>query len=311
MSRPPVPVIAVNGFLESGKTFFLCDAIDQETFIESEARCLLFVCEEGNTDYDPRVLKRNHITKIVLEDESQLTEAFWEEQIAKYRPDLIYMEENVMWDPAAFAIPSCAYLAQQLTVINAESFLVYFNNMRQKSVDMLQNSEVVIMFNCDDEPAVTTLKRNLQLINGKLGFLFFNSRGDSISLACDLPYKVDGDYITVEDDDFGTFYVDSYENPERYDGKTCEVTVKAVLDKSIPEGFFVGGRRVMTCCAQDIQFLGLVCRNTTSVKIDNGEWLRLVGTVSYKNVGGELHALLTVAGVKKLPNHSDEPISIN
>jgi uncharacterized membrane protein YcgQ (UPF0703/DUF1980 family) len=246
-----------------------------------------------------------------LDDESQLTEEFWKEQIAKYHPDLIYLEENVMWDLKTFAIPSCAYLAQQLTVINAETFLVYFNNMRQKSVDMLSGSEVVIMFNCDDEPAVTSLKRNLQLINGKLGFLFFNSRGDSISLAADLPYSVEGDHITVEDNDFGTFYVDSYENPDRYNGKVCDVTVKAVLDKSIPEGFFVGGRRVMTCCAQDVQFLGLVCRNTTDVKINNGEWLKLTGTISYKNVSGELHALLTVAAVVKLPNHSDEPIAIN
>lgn len=306
MKGRPVPVIAVNGFLESGKTFFLNDAIDQETFIDPVARCVLIVCEQGAQDYDPRVMRANHITLVNVNEPEELSEEFFEKLIQRYRPDLIYMEQNAMWPKEAYDFPPCVELAQQLTVINAESFAVYFNNMRQKVVDMLTNSEVVIMYNCDDEAAVTQLKRNLQLINKRLGFLYFDSQGDTVNLADDLPYSVDTDYVNVEDTDYGIFYIDSYQNPDRYNGKTCEVTIKAVLDKSIPKGYFVGGRRVMTCCANDVQFFGVVCLNQTDVDVHDGDWLRVAGDVSYKMVDDEPHMLLTIKKIKHLPPRNED-----
>lgn len=301
-----VPVIVVNGFLESGKTYFLNDAWAQELFIDAGARCVLISCEEGNGEYDPQLLKRNHITVVNVDDPATLTEAFYQDLIKQYRPDLIYMEQNAMWDPAAYQLPKCTYLAQQLTVICCPTFGVYFNNMRQRVVDMLKNSEVVIMFGCDDEQATTVLKRNLQLVNPKLGFLLFNSEGNTVSLADDLPYKVDGDYIKVEDTDYGIFYVDSLENPERYNGKTVELVVHAVTDKTIPPDFFIGGRRVMTCCANDVAFYYVLCHNGTSVRVHNGDWLRIVGEVGFHEIGGEQQVLMEVVGVTKLPQRPDD-----
>ncbi|MBQ9145126.1 MAG: hypothetical protein IJX70_01490 [Clostridia bacterium] len=300
----PVPIIAVNGFLESGKTFFLNEAIDQETFIDSVARCVLVLCEQGEEEYDPAVMRANHVNVVEVSSPAELTEEFYRGIVRKYRPDLIYIEQNVMW--GNYEYPPCVELAQQLTVIDAATFQIYFNNMRQRVVDMLRLTEAVIMYNCDDESAVTAIKRSLQLINPKMGFLLFNSFGDTISLADDLPYSVETDYINVADEDYGIFYVDSYENHARYNGKTVEITIKAVLDDTIPEGFFVGGRRVMTCCADDISFLGVVCYNNTSCRIQNGDWLRAVGEVSYKLVDNEPHMLFTVISCKKLTGRSDD-----
>ena len=306
MKQQPLPVIAVNGFLESGKTYFLNDAFDQELFIDPMAHCVLVRCEQGNNDYDPRLLRRNHVTVVDVDEPEQLTPAFWQDIATKYRPDLVYIEQNAMWDPAVYALPQNFYLAQQLTVVNAVEFQTYFNNMRQRVVDLLRDSEVVIMFNCDDEPAVTYLKRNLQLINPKLGFLLFDSKGNTVSLADDLPYKVDTDYINVADRDFGIFYVDSMENPDRYRDKTVELTVRAVLDDSIPKGFFVGGRRVMTCCANDVAFYFVLCQNTTSTSVKNGDWLRIVGQVSFHELGGEPHVVCVLTAVTKLPPRPDD-----
>lgn len=308
--KPPVPIIAVNGFLESGKTFFLNDAIREETFIDSIARGVLIVCEEGNNEFDQRVLENNHISLVTVEDEGSLNSEFFDAILKKYRPDIIYIEQNAMWDKSAYDYPPMVELAQQLTVVNAQTFLPYFNNMRGKVSEMLALSDAVIMYGCDNESEVTGIKRSLQLINQRLGFLLFNSEGDTISLADDLPYSVDTDYINVEDLDWGIFYVDSYENPTRYNGKTVEVTIKAVLDKSIPDGYFVGGRRVMTCCADDVQFLGVVCLNKTSSRIVSGEFLRVTGEVSYKLVDDGPHMLLTIISVKHLADRGDEVLGI-
>ena len=306
MTARQVPVIAVNGFLESGKTFFFNDAWREELFIDSAARCVLLCCEEGNTEYDPRLLKTNHISVVTVPSPDVLTEAFYSDVIKQYHPDLIYMEQNAMWDMAAYRLPRNVYLAQQITVVNTATFQIYFNNMRQRVVDMLAASEVVIMYNCDDEKATTVLKRNLQLINPKMGYLLFDSTGNTVSLADDLPYKVDGNYINVADTDVGVFFVDSIENPDRYNGKTVELTVHAVLDKTIPEGFFVGGRRVMTCCANDVAFYFVLCHNATSVKVNNGDWLRVAGEVAFHEMEGERQILMDISSVTKLPSRPDD-----
>ena len=52
-----MPVFLINGFLEAGKTQFLEFTMDQEYF-QTEGKTLLIVCEEGDTEYDEKKLKR-------------------------------------------------------------------------------------------------------------------------------------------------------------------------------------------------------------------------------------------------------------
>ena len=55
---------------------------------------------------------------------------------------------------------------------------------------------------------------------------------------------------------------------------------RAVTGKDIPEGKFVFGRHVMTCCVQDIQFAGMVCKYPSTVKRpENGQWVKITGKV--------------------------------
>ena len=52
-----VSVILVTGFLESGKTTFLRDAVTQDYF-QIEDRTLLINCESGEEEYDPALLAK-------------------------------------------------------------------------------------------------------------------------------------------------------------------------------------------------------------------------------------------------------------
>ena len=45
------PVYIINGFLESGKTEFICYTLDQPYF-QIKGRTLLLVCEEGENEYE-------------------------------------------------------------------------------------------------------------------------------------------------------------------------------------------------------------------------------------------------------------------
>ena len=39
-----------------------------------------------------------------------------------------------------------------------------------------------------------------------------------------MPYDLDADIIDIEDADYGIFYVDMEDHPERYRGKNCSVS---------------------------------------------------------------------------------------
>ena len=61
------PVYIVTGFLDSGKTTFIQEMITDEGFSEGE-RTLLLCCEEGETEYDQKMLKDNNTILYTFED---------------------------------------------------------------------------------------------------------------------------------------------------------------------------------------------------------------------------------------------------
>ena len=67
-----MPVFVINGFLEAGKTSFLSFTMDQEYF-RTEGKTLLIVCEEGDTEYDEKLLKDTKTAVVYMDDMSQMT----------------------------------------------------------------------------------------------------------------------------------------------------------------------------------------------------------------------------------------------
>ena len=52
-----LPIYILNGFLDSGKTSFLKDTLDNEEFSQGQ-NILLIVCEEGEEEYENRRRQR-------------------------------------------------------------------------------------------------------------------------------------------------------------------------------------------------------------------------------------------------------------
>ena len=57
MDEFKVPIYLMTGFLESGKTSFLNFTLAQEYF-QIDEPTLLILCEEGEEEYDKKVLKK-------------------------------------------------------------------------------------------------------------------------------------------------------------------------------------------------------------------------------------------------------------
>ena len=87
------PVYIINGFLGSGKTEFINFTLDQPYF-QSSGKTLLLLCEEGEEEYDPYVLKRSKTIVETIEEEADFTPEKMVELEKKYHPERIIIEHN-------------------------------------------------------------------------------------------------------------------------------------------------------------------------------------------------------------------------
>ena len=102
--------------------------------------------------------------------------------------------------------------------------------------------------------------------------------------------------VEIADNDYAFFYRDLVEDLQKYDGLTVRFKARLVSDRSMPPQTAVCGRHVMTCCAADISFHGLVLL-TDGRPFEKGEWYLVTASVKvewhkiYGQVGPVLFAL--------------------
>ena len=75
----------------------------------------------------------------------------------------------------------------------------------------------------------------------------------------DLPFDLNSDPIVLDDMGYGIWYIDSLDHLDRYVGKNVQFTAMVMKPDGFPKDRFVPGRMAMTCCADDMAFLGFVC----------------------------------------------------
>ena len=91
-----IPVFVIHGFLESGKTRFAQETLEDEYFSGDE-HTLVIACEEGIEEYDEEILQKANATLVMLEDKSELNEMFLTQCQKKYKPTQVVVEYNCMW----------------------------------------------------------------------------------------------------------------------------------------------------------------------------------------------------------------------
>ena len=107
-------------------------------------------------------------------------------------------------------------------------------------------------------------------------FVFEDEKGEELEVEDILPYSLEADTIVLEDEDYGIWYLDIQEHPERYTGKTVVFRAQAMTSMKLPKGTFIPGRNAMTCCAEDIRFFGFLCKYDRSRSLKKGEGVMAV-----------------------------------
>ena len=69
------------------------------------------------------------------------------------------------------------------------------------------------------------------------------------------------------------------DNPKKYDGKTIKFLALVYNPDKMKKGVFVPGRFAMTCCVEDITFIGFKCKYPDSDKIPHKSWIEITTKV--------------------------------
>ena len=66
----------------------------------------------------------------------------------------------------------------------------------------------------------------------------------------------------------------------KYVGKTVRFKGIVATDPSLPSGHFAIGRHIMTCCADDIAYRGVVAKGMKGLKLVTRDWVIVEGKLS-------------------------------
>ena len=239
-----IPVYLFMGFLESGKTSFIQDTLEEDYFNDGQ-RTLLFACEEGMEKYDEELLKRTNTTIVYVEEEEDFNRDFLISKVLQYYPDRVIVEYNGMWSVERMLTQmdnTPLLVFQTIVLVNGETFDLYMNNMRSLAVEMYKIAEMVIINRCTPEMPRATWRRSIKAVNRRVQVLFESVDDDDMGEEDDtLPYDVEGDEIHLEDEDYGIWFVDIMERPEIYDGKTMVMKTRGFQIHSSAEGLLCAG----------------------------------------------------------------------
>lgn len=270
-----IPVYLFVGFLESGKTRFIQETLEDPRFNTGE-KTLLLLCEEGEEEYAAERFASKNVTIASVTQKSELTTEYLRNLAAKNRVDRVLVEYNGMWQIADLLsiMPKNWVLYQNICLANAQTFERYAMNMRSLMLDQVGPAEMVIFNRVSDDIDRMELHRLVREASRRAEISYENMQGevDYDEFEDPLPFDLDADIIEIADEDYGIWYMDITENPQPYYGKTVRFLAQACQTPRVPKGCFVPGRFLMTCCVQDITFVGLVCKAENAAGYENYSW---------------------------------------
>ncbi len=292
-----IAVYLFTGFLESGKTTFLNETLNDKRFCDGE-RTLVLICEEGETEVELNGLAEKNIFVEVIEDKEDINIPKLEALQKKHKPKKIIIEYNGMWElPDLYgSMPSDWVLYQEMTFADSRSFLTYNTNMRSLVVDKLQNCELAVFNRCSNSTDKEMIHKIVRGLNRQCNIIYESETGDIEydDIEDPLPFDIDADVINIGLRDYAIWYRDLLEEMHKYDRKIVKFTGVIAIDDRMPDNCFIAGRPVMTCCVDDIAFKGILCLGRKPL-MQNGDWISLTAELRiekhkmYKGEGPVLH----------------------
>ena len=299
-----LPVYVFTGFLDSGKTKFIQETLEDTRFNAGE-RTLLLVFEEGEEEYDFSTYPYPNVYLEVL-DQQTVTSGELKALVKKHKAQRVVAELNGMYlvGDLYSRFPDDWVVAQEVMFADATTIMSYNANMRNLVMDKLMGAEMVIFNRLEPGEDYMPLHKLARAASRRINILYDYTDGTTEvdQVEDPLPFDINAPVIEIKDEDYALWYRDVTEEPHKYDGKTVSFKAQVAMLRREKENMFAPGRFVMTCCADDIQFCGLPCRYENSKKLKSRSWVMVTATVSAERHAlykGEIGPILTALSVEK------------
>ncbi|MDD7215188.1 MAG: hypothetical protein PUH94_00765 [Firmicutes bacterium] len=298
--KQEIPVYLFTGFLDAGKTTFIQETMEDPAFNDGQ-RTLLLVCEEGEAEYSPVKFASSNVRTVTVEEEEDLTTDFLEKIQKESRCEKVVVEYNGMWmlDTLYNNMPEGWVVYQEMTFADAETFLMYNDNMRNLTVDKMKSTETIVFKHFTKDMDKMPYHKIVRTINRRCDIIY-EYGPDNIELdniEDPLPFDINAPVIEIQDKDYAMWYSDMNDDEEKYYGKTVKFKGRTLLGGGLDDDEFVIGRHIMTCCVQDIQFGGLVAKYADSQSLEHGGWAVITAKIQkeynkmYQSEGPVYHVI--------------------
>ena len=294
-----IPVYLFTGFMDSGKTSLI-----QETLFENEfgdgSKGLLIMCEDGEKEYNEDKLKTVNFRLTTIEEEEDFTDDKLQSLNDEYLPEQVFIEYNGTWgiDKILEAkLPEGWVIVQSLATVDSTTFDLYMNNMRAIMQEQVFASDVVIFNRTDDDTDRGRLRRMIKGINRRAQIVYERKDGTIDERPEELPFDINADIIELSDADYGIWYMDAIDNYKKYEGKKIKFLALVYNPDKLKKGIMVPGRFAMTCCVDDITFIGFKCKYEKENELPHKSWINITAEVhvefarEYKGKGPVLYPI--------------------
>ena len=305
-----IPVYVFTGFLDSGKTKFIQETLEDPRFNAGE-RTLLLVFEEGEEEYDFSAYPSQNVYMQVLDQQTVSTKEL-QALAKKFKAQRIVAELNGMQQVGDLytRFPENWVVAQEVMFADSTTFMAYNANMRNLMMDKLLGAQMVVFNRLEKGVDTMPFHKVARAANRRVDILYDYTDGTTEfdDVEDPLPFDINAPIIEIGDDDYGLWYRDVTEEPQKYVGKTVRFKAQVAMLRREKKGMFAPGRFVMTCCVDDIQFCGVPCYYADSASLAARSWVMVEATIDAQKhplYHGELGPVLTAVSVTDADSASD------
>ena len=282
MPQIEVPVYLFTGFLDAGKTKFLQETLEDERFNSGE-RTLLIMCEEGEEELCPSTFACKDVFVRYVEEPEELTEENLQNWFLEANAERVLVEYNGMWllDDFYMAMPPSWAVYQEFMFADGSTFLSYNANMRQLVYDKLKSCELIVFNRFPEGEDIMPYHKIVRAANRGCDIAYegLDGKVKYDDIVDPLPFNKKAKAFEIADNDYAIWYRDLNEELESYESKVVRFKAQVALSEDLEEGEIIVGRQMMTCCADDIAFAGLVATNNPRGDISNGQWVELTAAI--------------------------------
>ena len=205
------PIYLFTGFLEGGKTHIIQESLNDQNFNSGE-KTLVLMCEEGIDELDPTQFWGQNVSIQYIEDEAWLTRENLEELTRGKKIDRIIIEYNGMWQLSTLyqSMPQNWELYQNMMFADANTFLMYNQNMRQLTVDKLIDCEMIVLNRASEKTDKEEIHKIVRGITRRAAIVYDYPDGhvEYDEIEDPLPFDKNAEVIEISDEDYALWYRD-------------------------------------------------------------------------------------------------------